>query len=180
MQDGTCPLDIGETVCDTLSENPASRKKQEYDDTMEILAHTLKRARQSKGLSQARLAARSGTDQGHISRLERGEKGASSELLKAIARELDITLAQLLGEEPAPAAPVREPDSPYTTGSAEAILANPHSPAGLRQLAEDTALSAALNITAAEWESLASIHLPSPVDKQGYLQLLVTLRAILR
>ncbi|NOX75589.1 MAG: helix-turn-helix transcriptional regulator [Gammaproteobacteria bacterium] len=148
---------------------------------MEILAHTLKKARQAKGLSQAQLAARAGTGQGHISRMERGEKGASSDTLRAVARELDITLARLLGEEPEQQRGISEPDASYsTTNPANAILASPHAPAGLKQLAEDATLIAALNIQPMEWESLTSIRLPPGVDKQGYLQLLVTLRAIIR
>ncbi len=148
---------------------------------MEILAQTLKKARQMKGLSQAQLATLAGTDQGHISRMERGEKGASSDILKAVARELDITLACLLGEESAEKPEISEPDTPYfAAGPADAIRANPRSPAGLRQLAEDITLMEALRIKPAEWESLTSIRLPPGVDKQGYFQLLMTLRAIVR
>jgi len=45
-------------------------------------------------------------------------------------------------------------------------------------LAADTAVTESLGITPAEWLQLASVNLPRTVTKEGYLQLLITLRAI--
>jgi hypothetical protein len=53
-----------------------------------------------------------------------------------------------------------------------------NAPGGLIELAEDTNLVAALQITDDEFRTLASIALPASVDRDGYVQLLMTVRAI--
>jgi hypothetical protein len=53
-----------------------------------------------------------------------------------------------------------------------------NAPGGLIELAEDTNLVAALQITDDEFRTLASIALPASVDRDGYVQLLMTARAI--
>jgi hypothetical protein len=45
-------------------------------------------------------------------------------------------------------------------------------------LASDLRLVAVLGITDVEWRSLTSITLPTPVTKDGYVNLLFTVRAI--
>jgi len=51
-------------------------------------------------------------------------------------------------------------------------------PKGLRDLAGDDSLIKAMRITAHELRTLASIDLPATVSKDGYVQLLMTLRSI--
>ena len=61
-----------------------------------VLIASIMRARLEKGLSQAELAARMGTTQGNISRLESGRYNPSMKFLQRVARalekELEVTL----------------------------------------------------------------------------------------
>ena len=69
-----------------------------YNDLEEeyVLIASIMRARLEKGLSQAELAARMGTTQGNISRLESGRYNPSVKFLQRVARalekELEVTL----------------------------------------------------------------------------------------
>lgn len=140
---------------------------------MDMLANRIKAARKAKNLSQVELAERVGTDQGHISRIENSAKGGSIELLAAIAHELDMTLSQLIGDDQ------RAAEKDYGRGHPAAkILSGKTTPAGLRALAADSVLVNALGITREEWEALASVKLPGEASKEGYLQLLMTVRGI--
>lgn len=141
---------------------------------MEIFAARLKSARKAKGFSQRELGALVGMDQGHISRLEHGGKGISMDHLQAMARELGVTVSHLLGEDVEAA---RKKSAP--TGARAKLLTDSKAPAGLRDMASDTALADALKITEPEWRALSSIDLPGETDKDGYVQLLITLRAII-
>ena len=58
----------------------------------EHIASTLKAARESKGLSQRELSAKSGVPQGHISRIENGAVDLRVSSLVALARVLDLEL----------------------------------------------------------------------------------------
>jgi transcriptional regulator with XRE-family HTH domain len=141
---------------------------------MDMLASRLRARRKALGLTQRRLAELAGTDQSHISRLEQGRKGATTAMLHRIAQALSLSLSELLGdwvqedvdEEYAPGHPVRD------------VLDDPEAPAGLRSLALDGKLCEALRINSEEWRLLRSIALPSTVGKEGYVQLLITVRAI--
>jgi transcriptional regulator with XRE-family HTH domain len=136
---------------------------------MDMLSQRIRSARKSKGMSQAELAKRVGTDQGHISRLESGETGASLDIITRLAKQLDLTVSQLVGDD--------VPD--YESGHpASRILSDPDAPEGLQAFARDVELVKALNVTTAEWEALASVKLPGEVAKDGYVQLLITIRAV--
>ena len=69
-----------------------------YNDLEEeyVLIASIMRARLERGLSQAELAARMGTTQGNISRLESGRYNPSVKFLQRVARalekELEVTL----------------------------------------------------------------------------------------
>jgi transcriptional regulator with XRE-family HTH domain len=54
--------------------------------------------RREKGLTLDALAAAAGLDKGHLSRVERGQKGASIATLVQIAAALKVKVAHLLGE----------------------------------------------------------------------------------
>lgn len=134
-----------------------------------VLAARLRAARQAASMTQVELAKRVGTEQTFISRMERGESLGTPELLHAISKELKVTVSHLLGEDTAEHAvrPARE-----------AIASNRKAPAGLRDLANDDTLIKAMKITARELKTLASIDLPGSVSKDGYVQLLVTIRSV--
>ncbi len=141
---------------------------------MDILPARIKAARKARKLTQRELAILTGMDQGHISRLESGGKGVSMEHLHEIAKALGVTVSHLIGED------VREDRATYkTTGGIRGDLLSSHdTPAGLRQLASDSILADALKITDAEWKALNSIQLTGEVTKDGYAQLLITIRAV--
>lgn len=134
----------------------------------------LRAARRAKGLTQAQLAERVGVDPSHISRLESGhEKGVSMAVVQAIARELGVTVSYLFGETVQEAAKTYGPEHP-----ASDILADYSAPLGLREFASDMALVNALNVTPEEWRALRSLDLPGQPSKDGYVQLLITIRAV--
>ena len=139
-----------------------------------MLPARLKAARKAKGYTQAELATLAGMDQSHISHLENGSKRASMENIQAIASALGVTVSHLVGDD------VR--DTTHTEHGGEdtraKVLSNYSAPEGLRELAADTALAQALKIIELEWEALASVKLPVDAGKDGYVQLLITIRAI--
>lgn len=140
-----------------------------YTCRMDMLPQRLRTARKSKGLSQAELAKRVGTDQAHISRMESGETGVSLDIITRIARELGITVSHLVGDD----ATTLGPDHP-----ASKILSDESAPEGLRGFAGDGELVKALNVASSEWEILQSVKLPKEISKDGYVQLLITIRTI--
>ena len=134
----------------------------------------IRTARQAADLSQAELGKRVGLDQAYISRLENGTAEGTPAQLLEISRVLGVPVSQLLGDT------LREerareyaPDHP-----ARAILADHDAPQGLRDLASDKALADTFRITPDEWESLRSVKLPEQVSKDGYIQVLMTIRAV--
>jgi transcriptional regulator with XRE-family HTH domain len=135
------------------------------------LSTRLRAARQAAALTQTELAKRIGSDQAIISRLERGESMGTPDVLRAIGKELKVTVTYLLGEDTSDHAvrPTRE-----------AIASDRKMPKGLRDLATDDALMKAMKITARELRTLASIDLPGSANKDGYVQLLVAIRAVTR
>ena len=142
-----------------------------YNAAMDSIANRIKTARKAKQLNQVELAERVGTDQGHISRIESGAKGASIEVLVAIAHALGMTISQLVGDDQ------RNAEKEYgSSHPATEILKSNSAPAGLRALAADSALVNALGITEEEWEALRSVKLPGEASKDGYVQLLMTIR----
>lgn len=110
-------------------------------------------------------------DQGHLSAIEQGDKGVSLKNLRALARALGCTASHLLGEDLQVAEWLR-------SGVRTELLGNADTPEGLRDLAGDWDLVGALRIRDSEWRALASIHLPGPATREGYVQLLLTIRTI--
>lgn len=140
-----------------------------YTCSMDMMPQRIRSARKAKGWSQAELAKRVGTDQAHISRIENSEAGASVDILTRIARELDVTISQLIGDN----TPEYGSEHPATR-----ILQDDDAPEGLRAFAQDAELVKALDVLSPEWDALASVKLPGEVTKDGYVQLLITIRAI--
>ncbi len=142
---------------------------------MNTLGNKLRSARKAKHLSQIELARLVDTDPSHISRIEKGERTPTLELAKALA----LALAPHLSAEELLDLGVREARPGYGADDAlRRILTDYTAPQGLRELASDHDLIAALRITADEWRALTTCALPANVSKEGYVQLLVTLRAI--
>lgn len=135
-----------------------------------MLHNRLKAARQAKGLTQQEVAEALGIAQGFVSRLERGEKRPNVALLTQLANLYGVTETQLIGSE------VEDERAVYV--AIGRMLADPGTPQGLRELAEDKALLTTLGITLEEWLALRSVALPHPTDKGGYVQLLATIRGI--
>lgn len=136
---------------------------------MNLLPHRLRTRRKALGLTQHELAKRCGMDQGHLSRAENGTSSVSIELLHSLARELKISIDELVGAQTGEAA---------DDDAAQELSTGKGTAPGLRELAADEALVQALRITPEELRMLASVELPRRVTKDGYLQLLVTLRGI--
>jgi transcriptional regulator with XRE-family HTH domain len=62
------------------------------------LGAVVRRLRKQRDLTQEQLAARAGLTQGHLSRLEAGERpNPGAVTLKRLARALDVPLEELLG-----------------------------------------------------------------------------------
>ena len=59
---------------------------------------TIRTLRHDRNMTLRKLSSRSHVAMGHISDVERGNKGASHELLEAIAYGLDISTTELIGE----------------------------------------------------------------------------------
>ena len=68
----------------------------------EHIASALRAARESKGLSQRELSAKSGVPQGHISKIENGKQnitvGMMVKLAAAVERRVEIRLVPNSGE----------------------------------------------------------------------------------
>lgn len=99
-----------------------------------------------------------------IGSLERGEREAGMANVRQLAATLAVGVTWLLDD-----APAETPDS---------IANDAATPDGLRALAADHSLIAALAIQPAEWCALRSIQLPRPATKAGYTALLLTVRLI--
>ena len=135
---------------------------------------TLRQVRCSAKMAQKSLADAAGIDQSQISRMERGEMWAANDTLARIADVLGIPVTDLLDIEGLSEEPIEH--LPY---SAPAIKKNRRLPRGLRELAKDN-LSQALKIKSNEWTALASFKPPSPIDRDGYVAILTTLRSVTR
>ena len=133
----------------------------------------LKSARQAAQLSQGALAKIANIDQAQISRMEVGDKWASIDTLKLIAPAVGLPLHELV-DEPTVFAPSPTKPLPDT---AKKVAADDLLPGGLRKFAKASA-TAALNITAGEWQALASLKLPTPTDADGYTTMLFAIRSV--
>lgn len=127
-------------------------------------------------MTQTELARRLGINASGVSRVESGQQGIALETLANVARALGVTLDDLTGRlSDDESARVNRASDPRLS-----IQCDVDSPPGLRALANDDALCAAHVITPDEWRRLRSCALPHNVRKAGYLQLLITFRAIMQ
>lgn len=143
---------------------------------MQISARRLRQARVTKKLSQKELAELLDMDQAHISRAENGERGLTAEQLRMAAKILDVTSDYLLGVDLSDRQAAYRPAD--TSPEQRRLMTNYKAPTGLRELAMDLDLVQTLRITEDEWHALSSIALPGEVSRDGYVQLLFTIRAV--
>ena len=135
----------------------------------------LRIARLAAGFNQRQLAGQLQVDQALISRVEKGSYDGTVEFWCGVARLLGVSLDYLLIDAPMPPdASVGEP----RRMNRMAILADYTLARGLRQLATDQALVEVLAIDEDEWTQLAAVPLPAHITKDGFLQLLITLRTL--
>jgi transcriptional regulator with XRE-family HTH domain len=66
------------------------------NSTAKRLAARLKRLREERGLTQERLAKRSGVSHGYLARLEIGMHDPSLSTVEKLAKALKVTLAELV------------------------------------------------------------------------------------
>ena len=105
--------------------------------------------------------------------MELGEKWASIDTLKLIAPAVGLPLHELV-DEPSMFAPAPTKPLPDT---AKKIASDNLLPGGLRKFAK-ASTTAALNVTASEWQALASLKLPTPTDADGYTTMLLAIRSV--
>lgn len=133
----------------------------------------IKAIRSRAGLNQTELARRAGIGQSMISRVERGDRVPSAEQLTHIAAALGVPVSDLM---PATGG-VSDRKAGYQA-AIHAVLSDYDSPHGLRELVTDSDLLQALNVSDEEIRILSAIPVDG-VSKDGYVQLLITLRAVL-
>ena len=121
-------------------------------------------------MSQKELGRLCDTPQSHISGMETGKRAPSIEMAKALAQALGVSVHWLIGGDSSATLASRE------TGT-EHLLADTKTPAGLATLAGDSALCEILNIRSVEWGALRSLATPEPLTKEGYIAILLVLRA---
>lgn len=126
----------------------------------------LKQARKLKSMTQIELAEAVGVSQSAPSQWERGVKEPTLSNLYVIAKVLDCSPGWLLGT-----------DSSSKPNSLNALLIDPATPYGLRDLANSKELSQALDIQLDEWVSLRSLNSPVALSRDAYVNLLLLLRA---
>jgi transcriptional regulator with XRE-family HTH domain len=136
----------------------------------------MKAARARLQMTQDDLAAPTGFAQSYISAVERGVRMPPIDSLERIAKALDTTVPWLLGQGIGDGVGNYKPKA--MAGPIRDLLSDDDTPSGLRDLASDLPLVANLGITDPEWHALASIKLPAPASKDGYVNLLFTVRAI--
>ncbi len=143
---------------------------------MDIVSSRLRAARVAKRLNQMELAKAIDMDQGHLSRAERGERGLTREQLLSAATVLDVSVDYLLGVD------LGDRAADYTVQEAQGeqarLVASFSAPPGLRELAMNQELVRLLQIREHEWQALSSLLLPEEASRDGYIQLLFTIRAI--
>lgn len=75
--------------------NP-SRNRQ--DPALVALGEAIRRVRQSKNISQEKLALLAEVDRSYVGRVERGDNNAAILTLSKLAKALDISLTELMQE----------------------------------------------------------------------------------
>lgn len=75
--------------------NPSRRRQ---DPALVKLGEAIRRVRQSKNISQEKLALLAEVDRSYVGRVERGDNNAAILTLSKLAKALDISLTELMQE----------------------------------------------------------------------------------
>ena len=140
-----------------------------------MIGPRLKSARLHAKLSQTALGELAGVSQPFIALIERGERDPSDNVLKRLAQALELEVSELRAD---PASDQPELAPLLQKDQRIAVLADYRTAPGLLALAQDQGLQALLKIRPDEWAMLRSLDSPSPLSKEGYVQLLLTVRAV--
>jgi transcriptional regulator with XRE-family HTH domain len=132
-----------------------------------------KSRRLQKGLTQTDISKQLGVALSLAGQWERGEKTPSTQLLPKLAKLLDVSVSWLL-EEGVSELP-QDYENTQLAGPA-IVLADYDAPPGLRELASNAQLVAALQIQPGEWTALRSLKSPTLLSVHGYLAILLTIR----
>ena len=132
----------------------------------------IRAARAKAGLSQKELAQRVGIGQPMISRIEKGDRVPSTAQLTHIAAALGVPTSDLM-----PSTDNVADDQANYRVAIRAVLSDYDSPHGLRELVTDNELLQTLNVSDEEISILSAIPVDG-ISKDGYVQLLITLRAV--
>lgn len=142
----------------------------------------LRQARERKKLAQIDLSRLLGVASSLAGQWERGEREPSVPVLLELARALDVSVDWLLGltkenrvTETA-TSDHAQPALPTAYTSPDAVLADYQAPIGLRDLAADKRLVAALHIEADEWQALSTLGYRDGLTQDGYVSVLMVLR----
>jgi len=133
----------------------------------------LKARRLQKGLTQTEVSRKLDVADSLAGQWERGEKTPSTQLLPKLAKLIDVSVSWLL--EDSIAELPQDYENTQHTGPA-AVLADYDAPPGLRDLASNAQLVAALQIQPGEWTALRSLKSPTLLSVHGYLAILLTIR----
>lgn len=131
-----------------------------------MFSQRLREARKRKSITQTQLAEAVGVSHSAPGQWERGVKEPTLSNLHNVAKVLDCSVGWLLGS-----------GSSIKPQSRDAILTDVDTAPGLRQLAADTDLIHALDIQPGEWAALRSLDSPLSLDRDGYISLLLLIRA---
>ena len=142
-------------------------------------AARLRAARKQRGLTQVQLADKVGVTQSLIGQYERGLKRPAIDRLQALAAALGITVPWLLGEQGGATIDRYSRHKEPLDGPA-AIIDDVEASPGLRELAARPELHDSLRITNAEWRALHSLDPPGDLSMDGYLSVLLAIRAAVR
>ena len=149
----------------------------------DVNVNRLRLARERAGLSQVDLSQRLGVAKTLAGQWERGEREPSLGNLKALAKALRVRVGWLVDDEnESEVLPPLNDRDPIANrrlhSSRESVTSDYVAPVGLRDLAQDAALCKALSITESEWSALSSLEFEAGLTAEGYLGLLVLVRAV--
>ena len=131
-------------------------------------------ARERVGLTQVELSEELGLNKGAVSQWERGTRLPSVPALKRYARRLRVSLDWLASSDDSDTVP--QPTLDALT--VEDIRRDRNAPLGLKDLANDAVTVEALTPTEEEWAALRSLSFRDGMTREGYITVLMALRAM--
>ncbi|MBK1632638.1 hypothetical protein CKO31_18200 [Thiohalocapsa halophila] len=133
-------------------------------------------ARERTGLTQSQVSKQLKVSASLSGQWERGDKEPGLAKLKELAKLYGVTVSYLLGLDEDRHGASQADGGDRLPASRADVRDAPASGLGLRALAEDADLVAALRIEPTEWAALSSLETQSGLSKLGYVSLLALLR----